>query len=75
MDTRKPNFLSLVAKATGQRWEWGAQQTLPTGSAAFCRRKSGGGKGKSWAAHLSKAMTEQAIGQCRTHVTNNLGKH
>lgn len=29
LDTRKPNFLSLVAKATGQKWVWGAQQTCP----------------------------------------------
>lgn len=55
LDTRKPNLLSLVAKATGQRWVWGrSTELLPTGSAASRRKLS---------VPLSKALTEKPAGQ------------
>lgn len=65
LDTRELNFLSLVAKATGQRWVWGAQQTCPRVLQAV-QEGSGRRDGEAWAAHLSKAVKEPAMGQWHT---------
>lgn len=59
MDTKKPNFLSLVAKATGQRWVWGSPACLSMSCAASWGKWEGG-VGGSWGAHLSNAFAEKA---------------